>query len=176
MASIIINNSKLKTKCAWSVGDCMEALPAVMASLFLSYSRFRASLIAFNCWQLVSLPWFGLYSHVVSTWAVCMLSQAKLKPDNTGCGIEALSHILVLISLRSCWFFCHVGIHTDICRICNHASIVWVPMTFNWCSFLSQTHKCKLMWKNNHDSIGINSRITDWLHWIVALVYFSLID
>ena len=58
------------------LGGCMEALAAVSASLLLSYSPRRWSLITF--WLLISASCFGLsIAHIDSTWAVWLLALAK---------------------------------------------------------------------------------------------------
>lgn len=63
------------------LGGCMEALAAIVASLLLSYSPRRVSLIAF--WLLISLSCFGLsLAHIDSHWAVWMLALAKFSQSS----------------------------------------------------------------------------------------------
>lgn len=77
----------------YALGGCMEALAAVSASLLLSYSPRRVSLIAF--WLLISISCFGLsLAHVDSTWAVWMLALAKFSQS-------ALSSIAAVAAYES---------------------------------------------------------------------------
>uniref|UniRef100_A0A6G1SK15 Solute carrier family 22 member 8 n=1 Tax=Aceria tosichella TaxID=561515 RepID=A0A6G1SK15_9ACAR len=58
------------------IGGCAEALAAIVASLLLSYSPRRLSLIAF--WLLISFSCFGLsLAHIDNIWAVWLLALAK---------------------------------------------------------------------------------------------------
>ena len=63
------------------LGGCMEALAAISASLLLSYSPRRLSLI--TVWLLISLSCAGLsIAHIDSTWAVWMLAIAKFSQSS----------------------------------------------------------------------------------------------
>ena len=143
------------------LGGCMEALAAIMASLLLSYSPRRVSLIAF--WLLISLSCFGLsLAHIDSTWAVWMLALAKFSQSSLSsiASVAAYESFPTFLRQSGSGLVFTLGMLGSVfaplifAEFDDHAGMDRVLMTFSCSSltaailiylFLNETRNCELM-------------------------------
>jgi len=143
------------------LGGCMEALAAVSASLLLSYSPRRVSLMAF--WLLISMSCFGLsLAHIDSTWAVWMLALAKFSQSSLSsiASVAAYESFPTFLRQSGSGLIFTLGMMGSVfaplifAEFDDHAGMDRVLMTFSFSSlvaacliylFLNETRGCELM-------------------------------